>query len=73
MTMDEIIERAGGVTKLAAIVARHHSTVLGWKRVPAQHVRPIARALSVPVEAILDPETPAPPGHDQAGHMEHAA
>lgn len=42
MEMKEIIQRAGGVTKLAAAVGRHHATVLGWSAVPPKHVRLVA-------------------------------
>ncbi len=48
MDMHEIIKRAGGPTKLAKVVSRHHATVLGWTRVPAEHVRAVSRATDLP-------------------------
>jgi len=62
MDIAEIIKQCGGVARLARLVNRHHSTVLGWKCVPARHVRVVARALNVPAEDILPPcaEAPAP-------------
>jgi DNA-binding transcriptional regulator YdaS (Cro superfamily) len=41
--MKEIIRRAGGVSKLAAAVGRHHATVIGWKAVPPAHVRVVSQ------------------------------
>jgi hypothetical protein len=42
MDMPEIIRLAGGVTKIAVAVKRHHTTVLGWTRVPPEHVRVVS-------------------------------
>jgi hypothetical protein len=42
MNMPEIIRLAGGASKLAAAVKRHHTTVLGWTRVPPEHVRVVS-------------------------------
>lgn len=43
-----MIRRAGGVVKLAAAVKRHHSTILGWNRVPPEHVKAVSAATDVP-------------------------
>jgi len=69
---DLINERAIAQRTLAAKIGVHPAQVSRWcggAPIPSRHIRAVARALSVPVEAILDPETPAPP----ADHMEHAA
>jgi len=38
MDTKTVIEKAGGLTKLSSHLNIHHSTVHGWKRVPAHHV-----------------------------------
>lgn len=43
MNTREIIRRAGGPLKVAKAVGRHHATVIGWHRVPAEHVRTVSR------------------------------
>ena len=43
MNTREIIRRAGGPLKVAKAVGRHHATVIGWRRVPAEHARTVAR------------------------------
>jgi hypothetical protein len=44
MDMPEVIRRAGGLVKLAKAAGRHHATILGWTRVPPQHVRAVSAA-----------------------------
>jgi DNA-binding transcriptional regulator YdaS (Cro superfamily) len=58
--MPEIIQRAGGVTKLAAAVGRHHATILGWHRVPAEHAKAVAEASGIPLHE-LRPDLWEPP------------
>jgi DNA-binding transcriptional regulator YdaS (Cro superfamily) len=51
MDIDTIIERAGGVSKLAAILGISHPTVSGWKQdgyVPGARVRQISDLLGIP-------------------------
>lgn len=73
MTLDEIIDRAGGADALAAIIGVHRSTVHGYRHtatqlIPAQHCRKVAEALDIPLHEIrpdLWPATPtAQPCHD---------
>lgn len=56
MTLDEIIDRAGGVTKLAAIAAVDHSTISsGWRRtgrIPVERALLIHEKLSIPLSEI---------------------
>jgi DNA-binding transcriptional regulator YdaS (Cro superfamily) len=48
MEMSDIFERAGGVTKLAAKLKRHHASLLGWRQVPAEHVPEVSRLTDIP-------------------------
>ncbi|WP_282758356.1 hypothetical protein [Komagataeibacter saccharivorans] len=43
MNVHEIIRRAGGPLKVGKAINRHHATIIGWKRVPAEHARTVAR------------------------------
>jgi hypothetical protein len=43
MQVSDIIRAAGGASKVAKAIDRHHATVLRWQRVPAEHVRQVAR------------------------------
>ncbi|MBL7237682.1 MAG: helix-turn-helix domain-containing protein [Komagataeibacter hansenii] len=43
MDTREIIRLAGGPSKVARASGRHHATVIGWARIPAEHVLTIAR------------------------------
>lgn len=43
MDTREIIRLAGGPSKVARASRRHHATVIGWARIPAEHVLTIAR------------------------------
>ena len=56
MTLDEIIEKAGGVGKLADIAKVDHSTIsAGWRRrgrVPIHRARLIGPALGIPLHEI---------------------
>jgi hypothetical protein len=42
MEIDEIIKMAGGPSRVAKAIGRHHSTILGWKTVPPEHVAKLA-------------------------------
>jgi DNA-binding transcriptional regulator YdaS (Cro superfamily) len=42
MEITEIIRRAGGVSLVAKTIGRHHSSVMEWRRVPAEHVLAVA-------------------------------
>lgn len=62
MTVDEIIERTGGVTALAKAVGVHHSTVCDWRRngeVPLKRVHDVARAVGVTLHEIRPDFFPA--------------
>lgn len=55
MTVDEIIERAGGVSKLGALIGVDHSTVSGWKRegrVPSERAILIHELMDIPLADI---------------------
>lgn len=72
MRARDVIERGGGVAATAKMLRLKRTAVQMWNRdgpVPPKHALAVARALNVPVEAILDPDTPAPP----AETMERAA
>lgn len=72
MKVRDVIERLGGATATARALGLKRTAVQMWDRdgrVPPKHALAVARALNVPVEAILDPETPAPAADD----MERAA
>ena len=47
MHVTEIIERAGGASKLARALRLHHTTVLGWTAVPPKHVPAVAALLEI--------------------------
>jgi DNA-binding transcriptional regulator YdaS (Cro superfamily) len=56
MDVQVLVEKAGGVSKMAARCGVSHSTVCGWKRgnfLPGNRVRQIAELLTIPVEALL--------------------
>lgn len=48
MDIKTVIERAGGPTKLAKAIGKSHSTVLGWTRVPAEHVPAVSAITGIP-------------------------
>jgi len=48
MTLAEIILKAGGVTAMARALGVHHSSILGWARVPAERVPAVSRITGVP-------------------------
>lgn len=73
MEMSEIIRRAGGLVKLAKAAGRHHATILGWTRVPPQHVRAVSAATGIPAHELRpdlwdapDTAPPDPPANDPA-------
>lgn len=73
--MSEIIRRAGGLVKLAKAAGRHHATILGWTRVPPQHVKAVSFITGIPAHQLRpdlwDPpdltaskSEPVPPAND---------
>jgi DNA-binding transcriptional regulator YdaS (Cro superfamily) len=48
MDIKSIIRAAGGPTKLAKALGRRHTTILGWKRVPAEHAAAVSCITSIP-------------------------
>ena len=47
MQVREIIKAAGGASRVGREIGRHHATVLGWERVPAEHARQVAELAGV--------------------------
>lgn len=66
MDTSEIIRRAGGASKVAKTIGRHHSSVLGWTRVPAEHVRAVAALSGIPAYEIRPDIFDAPPPASEA-------
>lgn len=67
--MSEIIRRTGGLVKTAKAVGRHHATILGWTRVPPQHVKAVSAASGIPAHELRPdlwdpPNTGAPSVND---------
>ena len=65
MTLDEIIEAAGGVTQLAKIAGVNHSTVAWWRRhgnrvATVDRAQRISRALGIPLHKIRPDIWPTP-------------
>ena len=58
MNVAEITKAAGGPVRVAKAIKRNHATVLQWRRVPAEHVRTVARL------AGLDPSDVRPDLYD---------
>ena len=57
MDIEALIEKAGGVGKLAGKLGVSHSAICDWKRagaIPAGRAIQISRTLNVPVEKILE-------------------
>lgn len=56
MTLEEIIDAAGGVAELARIAGVNHATISAtWRRkgrVPVERARPISDALGIPLHKI---------------------
>lgn len=53
--INEIIDCAGGLKRLADIVGVDHSTICGWRRrdrVPAVRARPISEKLGIPLQEL---------------------
>jgi hypothetical protein len=63
----DIIRKAGGPTAVAKAIARRHSTVIEWERVPAEHARSVARL------AGLHPSEVRPDIYDRPGGTGEAA
>lgn len=72
MSIDELIRRANGVTRLAEIAGVRHPTIsAGWRRsgqVPVARVRRISAALGIPMHElrpdVWHPPTPRSGGSD---------
>jgi DNA-binding transcriptional regulator YdaS (Cro superfamily) len=63
MSVDEIIERLGGVRMAATTLGLKRTTVAMWRRngaVPLRHVPAVARALGVPVADVWPALAPTP-------------
>lgn len=52
MDIADIVTAAGGASKLAKLVGCHHSTILGWKRVPVSRLEVVAQATGIPVQQL---------------------
>lgn len=52
MDISVIIAAGGGPSKLAKRLGRHHSTVLGWTRVPDTCIAQVADATGIPPEKL---------------------
>lgn len=55
MTVDEIIDRAGGVTRMAARFGVSHSTICDWRRngqIPVGRARAVSEELDIPLSEI---------------------
>lgn len=52
MEISEIIRRAGGVSKVAKATHRHHTSVMGWKRVPVEHARTVQELTDIPLHVL---------------------
>ncbi len=73
-TVDEIIEAAGGVGKLATLIGVSHSSVCDWKRVeriPSRRAIAISKRLGIPLHEIRpdfwpEPELREPPSSEVA-------
>lgn len=56
MTVQDLIDKAGGVSKLAAICRVSHSSVCDWNRdnlLPGRRVPQISAALEVPSSELM--------------------
>lgn len=71
MTVSDIIKRAGGPSAVARAVQRDHSTVVGWRRVPAEHARKVAELARLHPHEVR-PDIYDPP-HDAPASPERAA
>jgi DNA-binding transcriptional regulator YdaS (Cro superfamily) len=64
MDITDIIRRAGGASRIARSIGRHHATVLRWRQVPAQHARQVEALSGIPRHELrpdlFDPPAPAP-------------
>jgi len=64
MNVQSLVDRAGGVTRLAALLHISHSTVCEWKRngfIPGSRVGQISAALKLSPEWLV-PLVKPPPG-----------
>lgn len=47
MEISDLIRKAGGPSRVARELKRHHTSVLGWTKVPAEHARAVAKLAAV--------------------------
>lgn len=47
MNTKDVIAAAGGASALARALGLHHTTVLGWKRIPAERVPAVSRLIGI--------------------------
>jgi DNA-binding transcriptional regulator YdaS (Cro superfamily) len=59
MDIRDIIRTAGGPSHLARLLGLRHSTISEWRRVPAEHVGPVAKASGL-APALIRPDVFAP-------------
>lgn len=65
MEVSEIIAAAGGPAKLARQLGLHHTTVLGWRRVPAERALAVEAITGIPRHK-LRPDIYPPPESAEA-------
>lgn len=61
METKAIIQKAGGVVKVAKALGLSHSTICGWKRVPPRHTVGVATLAGMLPHQIRPDVFPAPP------------
>ncbi|QNT79405.1 hypothetical protein JGUZn3_22040 [Entomobacter blattae] len=65
MNTKEIIRAAGGPSKVARAVDRHHSTVCKWDFVPGKFVRIVSELSKIPPETIRPDIFQTTPTHEE--------
>lgn len=60
MELSKIIAKAGGPSKVAKAIGRHHTSILGWKRVPVEHVKAMETLTGIPRHILRDDVYEAP-------------
>lgn len=48
MELADIIQKGGGVSRLATALGLHHATVIGWRKVPPHHVPRVSEVTGIP-------------------------
>jgi DNA-binding transcriptional regulator YdaS (Cro superfamily) len=67
MDVRQVFREAGGVTRLAREIGMHHSTLVRWKRVPAERVSLVSCATGIPDEELRPDLFCAPPRRGKSG------